>query len=54
MSHRPLLRDASFGIVPGSHLRWRTAEEREVLGHYNGDPACLERGASGEQGLCVS
>lgn len=51
--HMPLLRDATFGIVPGSHLRWRTEEERQVLGHYNGEPACLERAARGD-GLCVA
>ena len=45
--HMPLLRDATFGIVSGSHLRWRTDEERAVLGHYNGDPACVTRAAAG-------
>lgn len=44
--HMPLLPDETFGIVPRSHLRWRTAEERAVLGHYNGDPDCLNPAAS--------
>ena len=44
--HMPLLPDSTLGIVPGSHLRWRTAEERAVLGHYNGDPECLTPAAS--------
>jgi hypothetical protein len=35
--HLALLSDDGFEIVPGSHLRWRTEQERAVIGHYNGD-----------------
>ncbi len=36
--HLALLPDDSFEIVPASHRRWRTEQERTVLGHYNGEP----------------
>ena len=50
--HCALLPDSTFEIVPGSHTRWRTEQERAVLGHYNGEPGtAANTGEPGGGGL---
>lgn len=49
--HLALLPDDSFEIVPASHRRWRTNEERTVLGHYNGERVQSDTGLTKHSSL---